>query len=540
MDHDRETEPDSLMPAEIDDHGPAARVAPAAAAPKLDQPLLVTRNRPLVLGAVMMVSMCQFFDATIANVALPHMRAALGASAESISWVLTSFIIAGAIGMPITGWLSDRVGSRNLFVGSTFVFLAASAACGAATSLPQMVVFRTLQGLAAAFLGPMTQTIMFDISPPSKQAATMSGFGMLVMVAPISGPFLGGYLTDYLNWRWIYYVNLPLGIPALAVLWFMLPSRKQIARPLDRMGFGTLALALGALQLMLDRGEHNGWFESSETWIEAVVAGTMLWMFVVHTAFTRRPLFSRRLFADPNFLVGCGMMMVLGVTNISLSAVLPTMYQTIYHYPVVFTGLLMAPRGFGVIASTLVTQRVMRRFDYRYLITLGYLMVSGSMWIMTTWSPEMDWHRIVMASFVQGLGLGMVFTPMNLIAFGALAPDLRPDGASLLGLFRSLGGSIGISVIFTLMAYNQQVSHSELVAHVTSMTDLSAMSGGMRGEAGGLAMIEGVASQQSAMIAYLDNFKTIALLMVVVGLLPLFLKKPKGDVFGGRLPAASE
>ncbi|MDE2405277.1 MAG: DHA2 family efflux MFS transporter permease subunit [Sphingomonadales bacterium] len=507
----------------------SASVADIAA----DLPLLPSKNRPLLLAAVMMVSMCQFFDATIANVALPHMRAALGASPESISWVLTSFIITTAIATPITGWLSDRIGSRELFIGSTVLFLASSAACGAATSLSAMVLFRAIQGVAAAFIGPLTQIIMFDISPPSKQAATMSGFGMLVMVAPISGPFIGAFLTDTLNWRWIYYVNLPIGIPALVLLWWLLPSRPIERRRLDRFGFATLALALAALQLLLDRGQHNDWWESGETWIEALVMACAAWMFFVHTRTTSRPLFSPRLVSAPNFLVGCGSMAVLGISNVALSAILPTMYQTVFNFPVVYSGLLMAPRGFGVIAMTIVTNRLMRTIDHRFLISIGYLTVSGSVWIMTTWAMDMDWHRIVLASFVQGMGLGLVFTPMNMLAFGSLPPDLRPDGASVLGLFRSIGGSIGISVIVTQLANNQQVSHAELAAHVTPMTDLAGATGGMLPAEAALPMLDGMIAKQAAMIAYLDDFKAIAVGMMVVALLPFLLKKPRRGEFDG-------
>ncbi|MBU6268267.1 MAG: DHA2 family efflux MFS transporter permease subunit [Sphingomonadales bacterium] len=504
----------------------------ALAAQAADLPLLPTRNRPLLLAAVMMVSMCQFFDATIANVALPHMRAALGASPESISWVLTSFIIATAIATPITGWLSDRIGSRELFIGSTVLFLVSSAACGAATSLSAMVVFRSVQGVAAAFIGPLTQTIMFDISPPSKQASTMSGFGMLVMVAPISGPFVGAFLTDSLNWRWIYYVNLPIGIPALVLLWWLLPSRPIEKRPLDRFGFATLALGLAALQLLLDRGQHNDWWESTETWAEALVLGCAAWLFFVHTRFTGRPLFSPRLVRAPNFLVGCGAMTVLGISNVALSSILPTMYQTVFRFPVVFSGLLMAPRGFGVILMTVVTNRLMKRFDHRVLISIGYLVVSASMWIMTTWTIDMDWHRIVLASFVQGMGLGLVFTPMNMIAFGSLPPDLRPDGASVLGLFRSIGGSVGISAIVTMLAGNQQVNHADMAAHVTALSDLSAVSGGRLSADSTLPVLDGMISAQSAMIAYLDNFTLIAWMMAAVALLPFLLKKPRTGEFG--------
>ncbi len=492
-----------------------------------DRPLLPVRHRGLLLTAVMMVAICQFLDATIANVALPHMQAALGASQDSISWVLTSFIMAGAIGMPITGWLSDRVGSRNLYMGSTLLFLIASAACGASNSLATMVVCRAVQGLAAAFLGPMTQTIMFDVSPPSKQAQTMASFGMVVMVAPISGPFIGGYLTDYLSWRWIYYVNLPIGIPALVLLWWLLPSRPLGSRRLDIFGFSALALGLAALQLLLDRGQQNDWFNSVETVIEACVAVSAIWVFFVHSAFSRKPLFARELIRDPNFLVGCAFMFVMGITSISLSAVLPTMFQTIYGYPVILSGLMMAPRGIGVIVSSQFTSRMMGRVDYRYMITAGYAVAAGSLWLMTTWSPDMDWGPIVLASFVQGLGLGLVFAPMNLIAFSALTPELRPDGSSLLALFRNMGGSFGISVILAVMSRNQQVSHADLAAHITSLTMTTAQQAFGGGDGASPALLNAVIDRQSLMVSYLDNFYMIAWLLLAIAPLPLFLKKPR-------------
>ena len=445
-----------------------AGLPPAYTDAMADKPLLEVKHRMVLLLAVMMVSICQFLDATIANVALPHMKVSLGASNDSISWVLTSFIMAGAIFMPMTGWLSDRIGSRNLFIGSTVLFMVASGACGAATSLTEMVIFRSVQGMAAAFIGPLTQTIMFDVSPPSKQAATMGQFGMIVMVAPISGPFLGGFLTEYLNWRWVYYVNLPIGIPALAILWLLLPSRPREGRRLDLFGFGFVALALGALQLVLDRGQTNDWLQSKEIVIEGIIAISALWIYLVHTRSVREPLFSNKLFSNPNFLVGLAFMTVLGLTNVALSAVLPTMFQTLYGYPVMDSGLLMAPRGIGVIITSQITTLLLRRFDYRYIISIGYLIAAYSIWMMTRWSLDMDWWPIVTASFVQGLGLGMVFAPMNLVAFSTIKPELRPDGSSLLALFRNLGGSLGISAIVTLLARNQQISHSDIAANVTA------------------------------------------------------------------------
>lgn len=508
---------------------PASSAAAAVPAADFDdRPLLESRHRPLLLLAVMMVSICQFLDATIANVALPHMQAALGASSDTISWVLTSFIMAGAIFMPITGWLSDRIGSRNLFIGSTALFLLASAACGASTSLAQMVAFRAIQGVSAAFLGPMTQTIMFDISPPSKQAQTMSTFGMLVMVAPISGPFLGGFLTDYLNWRWIYYVNLPLGIPALLLLWWLLPSRPIVRRRLDYFGFATLGLALGALQLVLDRGQPKDWLASPEIIVEGMFALSLFWIYLVHTRTARSPLFNRELFRNPHFVLSLAFMTVMGLTNVALSSVLPTMYQTIYGYPVVDSGLLMAPRGVGVIITSQLTTWLLTRVDFRYLIVLGYLVASSSIFMMTTWSLDMDWHRIAYASFIQGLGLGMVFAPMNLVAFATIRPELRPDGASLLSLFRNLGGSLGISAIVTMLARNQQIAHADIAAtlHMPPV-NLAGVVTGLPAIAPAVSeMVNAEVSRQAMMIAYLDNFTMLAWLVLAMAPLPLLLKKP--------------
>ncbi len=226
-----------------------------------DRPLLESKHTGLLMVALMGVSVIQFLDMTIANVALPHMQTSLGAGLDSISWVLTSFIIAGVLVLPLTGWLTDRLGSRNLFIGATIAFLLSSMLCGTATSLTEMVIYRALQGIASAFLGPLGQTAMFDVNRPSKQAKAMSIWGMVVIIGPISGPFIGGYLTETLNWRWIFFVNLPIGIPALVVLWWLLPSRQIVKRRLDIFGASILGLGLCSLQLVLDRGSHHDWLE---------------------------------------------------------------------------------------------------------------------------------------------------------------------------------------------------------------------------------------------------------------------------------------
>jgi DHA2 family multidrug resistance protein len=496
-----------------------------------DKPLLATKYRGLLLMGVMMVSMMQFIDATIATVALPHMKSALGASNDTISWVLTSFMIASALFTPITGWLSDRVGSRNLFLGATLIFLLSSAACGAATSLSGMVIFRTIQGIASAFMGPMTMTIMFDISAPKQQAMTMAVFGMIVMVAPIMGPFLGGILTEYLNWRWIYYVNLPIGIPAMALLWWLLPSRPKLRRKLDLFGFLAIATALGAFQLMIDRGQHQDWFSSWEIVIEGLISLSALWLFIVHSWYSKEPLFNRALFRDTNFVASMAFMSVLGFSVIGLSSVLPMMFQNIYGYPVIDTGLLTAPRGIGVMATSFLAGMLIKRIDYRFVITTGYLISAGGMYYMTSWALDMGSFPILMAAFIQGMGFGLIVSPMNYMAFSTLNPALRPDGSSLMGLFRNLGGSIGISVIVTMLARNQQESHADVASHITAGVmpgiDLPAIIDRLPGIGGGIMMaINGEVTRQAMMIAFLDNFYLLFWMMLAFAPLPLLLKKP--------------
>ena len=482
--------------------------------------------------AVILVSLCQFFDATIANVALPYMKAALGASTETVSWVLTSFIIATAICTPITGWLSDYFGSRNLFVYSTLLFLVASAACGAAPSLTAMIIFRTVQGIAAAFLGPMTMTILFDISPPSKQPMAMSIFGMIVMVAPVTGPFIGGLLTEYLNWRWIYYVNLPLGIPALVLIWWLLPSRPIERRKLDLFGFAAIGIGLAAMQLVFDRGQGKDWFASKEIVAELIIAISAFWIFFVHSWRNPNPLFKPALFSDSNFLTGLAFMAVLGATSTGLAAILPMMFQSVYGYPVMDAGLLMAPRGIGVMCTSLFAGYLTRKFDFRAVIFVGYMIAAYSMWTMTSWSLDMGRGPILFAAFIQGLGFGLIVSPMQIMAFATLNPRLRPDGSSLMTLFRSFGGSIGISVIVTMLSRNSQVSHADIASHITATSipafDLPSVVDRM-GEAGSgvMAMINGEVSRQAMIVAFLDNFYMLTWILLAFAPLPLLLKKPK-------------
>jgi len=497
-----------------------------------DKPALETKHRRLLMSAVMGVSICQLLDVTIANVALPHMQSSLGASLDSITWVLTSFIIAGVMVTPIVGWTSDRLGSRRVFLWAVAGFLVASMLCGMATSLTQMVIFRALQGICAAFIGPMAQTIMYDINPPSKQPTAMSIWGMVVMIAPITGPMLGGLLTDTLNWRWVFYINLPVGIPTFLILLWLLPSRPIIPRKLDQFGFLVLALGLVALQLLLDRGQHKDWFQSPEIVIELVVVLSALWIFAVHTMNTKNPLFPADLLKNSNFVGALVIMFVLGIANIAIASTLPTMFQTVYQYNVFDTGLLMIPRGVGVLITMLIVARLMRKMDVRFCVCCGYLLASIALWFMSRWSLDMDYWPILITGFIQGLGMGLIFTPVNMAAFSTLEPRFRPDGSSLLNLVRNLGGSFGISVIITLLGRNAQTSHADLSPHITAYSltsfDLSATAARL-GEYGSalLHLIEAEINRQALMIAHIDNFYAMSVVIAIIALVPFFLQPIK-------------
>jgi MFS transporter, DHA2 family, multidrug resistance protein len=492
---------------------------------------LPVKHRGLLMAAVMGASVVQFLDATIANVALPHMQTSLGASFDTVTWVLTSYLVASVVAMPVAGWLADRIGSRRLFIMAVAGFIVASMLCGIAANLGQMVTFRVLQGFSAAFIGPMSQSIMFDISTPKQLPKAMMIWGVTVMIGPISGPLIGGILTDSLSWRWCFYVNLPIGIPTLAVLWWLLPSRPIVQRRLDYLGFIMLAVGLGTLQLMLDRGQQQDWFDSWEIRVEAIIAASALWVFVVQMVSGRHALFDRSLLTNRNYMVATGFQMMMGVIMVGLSALLPPMMQSLYHYSVVDSGLMMGVRGLGTVASMLVVTRLGNMMDLRILLLFAYALMAGSLWQMTGWTPDMDWHPFVICSFLQGLGIGLTFIPLNLLAFATVAPQYRTDGASLLNLARSIGASCGISMLVALLARNIQTVHSSMSGDVTAASmpamDPSALGRiGPLGEAA-LRMMDGEINRQAAMIAYLDDFKLMLIVVLLFMPTVLFLRPPK-------------
>ncbi|MCE2841638.1 MAG: multidrug efflux MFS transporter [Novosphingobium sp.] len=458
------------------------------------------------------------------------MQSALGATPDTITWALTSYIVATAVAMPMTGWLSDRVGSRNLFLWSVAGFILSSMLCGMSQNLTQMVLFRALQGATGAFISPLSQAAMIDTNKPSRQPQMMALWGMGIMVGPILGPFLGGWLTENANWRWVFYVNVPLGAVSLAILLAGLPSRERIRRRFDLAGFALLAICLTAIQMLLDRGNHVDWFDSAESWIYLAVAVSTGWMALVHFATSAQPLFDRGLFANSNFVVAMMISVVIGVVMFATMALLPPMLQHLFGYTVIDTGEALVPRGIGTMISMQLAGWLVRRgVDPRIMITLGFSIAAWSLWDMAGWSLAVDREAIMLAGLVQGIGMGMVFIPMNSVAFATLSPQLRTDGASLLNLCRSIGSSIGIAVTTAFAARSIQVSHADLAGHVTasasSMIDVSATERFQTAGETALRMVDAEVNRQAAMIAYVNDFWLMMWLALAAVPLALLLRR---------------
>ncbi len=488
----------------------------------------------------MLASIMQAIDNTIANVALPRIQGSLSATQDQMTWVLTSYIIAAAIMTPLSGWLAGQIGRKRVFLFSIVGFTIASALCGLAQSLPEIVLARLAQGLCGAALIPMSQAVLLDINPPKEHAKAMALWVTAVTIGPILGPALGGWLTENYNWRWVFYINVPFGILAfLGILTFMPETQLRKSR-FDFFGFTALSLAIGSFQLMLDRGQLKDWFSSTEIWVEAVIACLALYLFIVHMLTTKRaPFVSPALFKDRNFLTGNLFIFVVGVVLFATLALLPPMLQDLMNYPVVLTGLVTAPRGLGTLIAMFIVGRLMGRVDTRLIIATGFALTAFSLWQMTHFYLQMGAASVVWSGLTQGLGTGFVYVPLAAITFATLSSQYRNEGTALFSLVRNIGSSIGISVVTTLFTRNSQIMHSRLAEQVTPFNDvLHAQAPGALSSASGLAGLNAMVSGQAAMIAYDNDFKLMMVLTLCA--VPLVALLRRGVKAADNAPVAME
>lgn len=483
-------------------------------------------NRGAITACIILAVIMQALDTTIANVALPYMQGSVSASSDQINWVLTSYIVAAAIMTPPSGFLANRYGRRRVLMTAIVGFVASSVLCGLAQSLPQIVAFRLLQGFFGAALVPIAQSILLDIYTPEERGSAMALFGVSVMVGPVLGPVIGGWLTDNLSWRWVFYINVPIGAVAFAGISFFLKETKTTAgAQLDWIGFGSLSIAIAAMQVFLDRGAQLDWFSSLEILIEATIAVSAFYIFLVHTFTAENSFVNPRLFLDRNFSVGMLFIFIVGVTYLASMSLLTPYLQTLMGYPVVTAGLVMGPRGMGTMISMFVVGRMIGKFDTRLLLMVGLGLTAWAMYDMTCWTPDVSEWTIASVGFVQGAGLGFLFVPLTTVTFATLPAATRADATGLYNLSRNVGSSVGISVVSYLLTRNGQINHALIGAHVTatnrafeSAPVLHAMS---PWTAGGRAALDQLIQFQATIISYIDDFKLMMVLSL--GAIPLVL-----------------
>ncbi|NNM83152.1 MAG: DHA2 family efflux MFS transporter permease subunit [Burkholderiales bacterium] len=471
-------------------------------------------NRPLITFSIMAATTLQALDSTIANVALPDMQGALSGTLDQMAWVLTSYIIAAAIMIPLTGWLAGRFGRRRIFLISVAGFTLSSALCGLSASLPEIVFFRLLQGISGAALVPLSQAVLFDINPPEHHGPAMAMWGVGVTLGPVLGPVLGGWLTDEYSWRWVFFINVPIGIVAFLGLAASLPETEKQHRPFDVAGFLSLAIAIGALQLMLDRGTLKDWFSSGEIVIEALVATVSFYVFIVHTLTHPHPFLRPALFADRNFVTSNIFIFLIGVVLFATLALIPPMLQNQMGYPAVTSGMVTAPRGAGTMIAMMLVGRMIGKIDARIIMASGLSLTAFSLWQMTGFDLMMGKQPVVVSGLIQGFGIGLAYVPLSTLAFGTLGKEFRNEGTAFFNLQRNIGSAIGISAVQTLLTRNTQIVHSELATHVTSAT-MSIPE---------LASLDFRIRNHAAMIAYLDDFQLMMIATAVVIPLLVLLK----------------
>ena len=490
-------------------------------------------HRFLITLCTVGATLMQALDQTIANVALPYMQGSLSATYDEITWVLTSYITAAAIMTAPVGWLAARFGRKYLFITCLIGFTITSMMCGAAQSLAQMVVFRIFQGVFGAALVPLSQSTMMDIYPLEQRGQAMAIWGVGVMIGPILGPTLGGYLTELYNWRYVFYINLPFGLAAtLGLIFFMPRSHPNFNLRFDWIGFSVLSLGIGGLQMMLDRGQDQDWFSSTEVIAELVLGCLGIYLFMVHMFTAKKPFIPPQVFNDRNFSSGLIMMFAAGTILVSSSSLMAPWLQTLGNYPVETAGLIMAPRGIGTMAAMLIGGRIATKVDPRKLMGCGILLVVGSIWQMTAWTPDVSQWRITITIMAQGVGLGFLFIPLQIIAFATLPPQYRTDGTSLFSLFRNIGAAIGVSVTSSMLAHNTQALHAEIGARITPFNRALQNGDAVQqvwnpATRHGAALLDHLINQQAQITAYIDDYKMMIFTTLPALFLLFLMRRPR-------------
>ncbi len=496
----------------------------------------------MITLAVMSSTLIQVLDTTIVNVALPHMQGELGTTSDQVSWVLTSYLISAAICMPLTGYFADTLGRKRFLLICIAGFVLASALCGVSQNLTQIVLFRLLQGIFGAALVPLSQAIMADAYPPEERGRAMAIWGMGVMVGPVLGPTLGGWLTEIASWRWTFYINVPVGALSLFLASQFVPDTRKRERRMDWNGFGMLAIGIAGLQYMLDRGNQQDWFDAFDIRTSAVLAVVGIACFAAYSfRMGEKAVFDIRIFRDRNFAMSCLIMATMGLGMFGGLVLQPILLEGLLGYPIVTTGIVMAPRGIATAITMMLVGRLVGIVDARLLVLIGIgFSVVGS-WMMTFYSLDITTWNIVLPAFIQGIGLGLIFVPLSTVAYATMDRSRMAEAAGIYSLVRTIGSAIGISIATTVLTHQTQVIWNELGAHINVYRD--AVGEYLRQlhlaptDPRGLALLAQQVAQQSQMGAMLDVFKLITVSYFFMLPLLLLLRRPKRPV--GSMPHAA-
>jgi DHA2 family multidrug resistance protein len=475
----------------------------------------------MVTICAMTATIMQALDTTIANVALPYMQGTLSASQDQINWVLTSYIVAAAIMTAPVGWIANRYGRKRIFIICSAGFTIASVFCGLAQDISQMVLFRLLQGVFGAALVPLSQAVMLDSYALHERAKAMAIWGMGVMMGPIMGPSLGAWLTETYSWHWVFFVNLPFGaITVLGLIIFMDETKKNLELRFDWLGFTALAVAIGSLQLALDRGEQLGWLESNEIIAEFIISAVGFYYFFAHSLTTSRPFIQFALFKDRNFVSGIVFMTVMGLVLFSTMALSSPYLQNVINYPIITAGLLLASRGCGTFVAMMLVGRMMRYIEARTLIIAGLSLTAASLFQMTGWTDMTQAPEIVTVSIIQGFGFGLVFVPLSTVA--------------ILTLVRNVASSVGISIVIAQLTEGSRRVYAKLSEHINpfnhalQMPDVSRMIN-LDTDAG-RAMADKMVAVQSQMIAFSHDYQLVMLFVLVTIPLAIMIGSTKATL----------
>ena len=485
----------------------------------------------------------EVLDTTVVNVSLPHIAGSLSVTPQEATWALTSYLVANAIVLPITGWLANYFGRKRLLMSSVIGFTMSSFMCGFAPNLAWLVLFRIVQGLTGGVLQPVSQAVMLEAFPQDQRGKAMGFWGLGIVVAPMLGPVLGGWLTDNYSWRWVFYVNIPVGIASIIMTKMFIfdpPYIRRTTAKVDTWGIGMLAVGIGGLQIVLDKGQQEDWFSS--TWITSltVISVLMLALFIVHELLSKEPVLHLRVFKERTYSTGVFLMTTLGFVLYGSLVLLPLFLQTVLGYPAIEAGIAMAPRGLGSFIAMPIVGFLTAKIDARKLLSVGLVGGAITLFQLGSLNLQVGYWDIFWPQFFQGLAMGLIFVPLTTISMSLISREEMGNATSLFNLMRNLGGSVGIAVIATMLSRNTQSQYNILGTHVSAFDARTRMlleqmrgafiSGGMDFSTAGraaYAALSGMVSQQAVMVAFVQLFRILALVFAVVIPLVFIMRKPK-------------